>query len=145
MKITVVIDPNRDEEVVLYTHEASPLAEKIKALVQESTNELVGYKDQQIMPLTPADVVCFLTEGGKLFALTDSEKWQLRQRLYEIEAVLGADFVKINQSCIANIKKIDRFEVTLGGALRVIFKNGHRDFVSRRQLKFVKERMGFRL
>ena len=34
--------------------------------------------------------------------------------------------------------------VTLGGSLTVVLKNGYRDYVSRRQLKAVKERMGLR-
>ncbi len=145
MKCTIVIDPTREEEVVIYVRQKTPLAEQIKLLTEESSAALVGYQGQQIVSLLPGDVTCFFTESGKLFALTEKETWQLRQRLYEIEALLGTDFIKINQSCIANVKKIDRFEVSIGGALRVIFKNGHKDFVSRRQLKFVKERMGFRL
>ena len=60
----------------------------------------------------------------------------------QLEEMLDDSFVKINQSCIANIKKIDRFKATVGGSLTVIFKNGHIDYVSRRNLKNVKERLG---
>ena len=56
--------------------------------------------------------------------------------------MLGEGFVKINQSCIANTKKILRFSASISGALQVTFKNGYRDYVSRRQLKTVKKRMG---
>ena len=52
------------------------------------------------------------------------------------------NFIKINKSCIANLKKIKRFDASFGGAMQVTFKNGHTDFVSRRNLKNVKERMG---
>ena len=51
-------------------------------------------------------------------------------------------FIKLNQSCIANKNKIKKFESTIGGALKVIFKNGYIDYISRRELKNVKERMG---
>ena len=51
-------------------------------------------------------------------------------------------FIKINQSCLANKTKIKRFETTIGGALKVVFKNGYIDFISRRELKNVKNRMG---
>ena len=66
-------------------------------------------------------------------------------RLYQLEELLDASFVKINQSSIVNVKKIERFEASIGGALLVILQNGHRDYVSRRQVKAVKERIGFRL
>ena len=53
-----------------------------------------------------------------------------------------ASFIKINQSCLANKKKIKKFEYTIGGSLRVVFKNGYIDYIARRELKNVKERMG---
>ena len=51
-------------------------------------------------------------------------------------------FVRINQSCLGNVRRIARFDASIGGSLMVTFENGHRDYVSRRQLKTVKERMG---
>ena len=73
---------------------------------------------------------------------SSTQKLRLHQRLYELEELGESNLIKINQSCIANTEKIDRFEVSFGGALAVVFKNGHRDYVSRRQLKYVKERIG---
>jgi len=72
-----------------------------------------------------------------------TKTFRLNHRLYQLEERLGTRFLKINQSCLANIQQIQRFDASLAGALLVIFKNGYRDYVSRRQLKTVKERMGF--
>ena len=72
----------------------------------------------------------------------EKEQLYLKQRLYQVEDNLDKDFIKINQSTIANIRMIERFSVSIGGSLQVIFKNGYKDYVSRRQLKSVKERMG---
>ena len=58
--------------------------------------------------------------------------------------MLGDDYLKINQSCIVNIKAIKQFDVSLGGSLMISLKNGYRDYVSRRQVKAVKERIGFK-
>ena len=77
-----------------------------------------------------------------MYALTENEKFKIKSRLYQLEEKLDNNFVKINQSCIANIKKIDRFKATVGGSLTVVFENGYVDFVSRRKLKNVKERLG---
>ena len=84
-------------------------------------------------------------EDGKVFAVTEREKLQVQKRLYRIEEMLDARFVKINQSCIVNVGCIERFEATFGGSLLVILKNGYKDYVSRRQMKTVKERIGFRI
>ena len=66
----------------------------------------------------------------------------IKNRLYQIEEIVDSNFIKINQSCIANINQIKKFDATLGASLLVIFKNGHSDYISRRELKNVKRRLG---
>lgn len=149
MKCHMIVDKDREEAVLLYVHNQTPAAESLKqeidTLLMSRDTELIGYRDKEILRLSPKEVSCFTVEDGKVYALTDTEKYQVKQRLYVLEALLGQDFIKINQSCIANIKKIERFDTSFSGALMVQFKNGHRDYVSRRQLKAVKERIGFKL
>ena len=53
-------------------------------------------------------------------------------------------FIYINQGCLANINLIDRFDASIGGTLLIIFKSGYKDYVSRRQLKKIKERLGIK-
>ncbi len=142
MKLQIVIDPNRDEEIIIYAHEKSSLVCEIEELVKSYSVDLIGYTENETVKLNLNDIYCFFTEDNKVFALTENEKYRLKSRLYQIEESLSDNFVKINQSCIANIKKIDRFKATVGGSLTVVFKNGYVDFVSRRNLKNVKERLG---
>ncbi len=142
MKCTVVIDKAREQEIVIYAHGQSELVSKIQELAKEQSSHIVGYSDGETVLIDKSEVYCFLVEGGKVFALCQNEKLRLKARLYQIEESLSADFVKINQSCIANINKIARFDTSISGTLRVVFKNRHTDYVSRRQLKQVKERLG---
>lgn len=145
MKCKTVIDPRREEEVIIYAHSRTREVEALEAYVQGLSAELLGYGDEgQIIPLRPAEVHCFVVENGKTYALTADERLAVRLPLYAVEKLLddGAGFVKINQSCLANMRQIARFDASIGGALMVTFKNAHRDYVSRRQLKTVKERMG---
>ena len=142
MKLQIVIDPNRDEEIIIYAHKKSPLICEIEELVKNCAVDLIGYTENETVKLNLNDIYCFFTEDNKVYALTENEKYRLKSRLYQLEENLNNNFVKINQSCIANIKEIDRFKATVGGSLTVIFKNGYVDFVSRRNLKNVKERLG---
>ena len=142
MKLQIVIDSNRDEEIIVYAHNKSPLVIEIEELVNSRSVDLIGYAENETVKLNLNDIYCFFTEDNKVYALTENEKYRLKSRLYQLEENLNNNFVKINQSCIANIRKIDRFKATVGGSLTVIFKNGHVDFVSRRNLKNVKERLG---
>ena len=143
MKFRTIIDRSCEEEVVIHAKERSRSVERLEEFVANLDNTLIGYgASREIVRLSPSEVHCFLTEDGKVYALTDTQKLRLHQRLYELEELGESNLIKINQSCIANTEKIDRFEVSFGGALAVVFKNGHRDYVSRRQLKYVKERIG---
>ena len=142
MKCTVVIDPAAEEEVLIRAKQHSTLVEDIETLVRESDTDLIGYRDGEIAPLKLAEIYCFFAEGGKIYAQTVSEKWQVKQRLYALEAMLDHRFVKINQSCIVNVRHIKCFQSSFVGGLTVTLQNGYRDYVSRRQLKSVKERMG---
>ncbi len=144
MKYTLNLDKTREEEIIIFAHEKNELIESIEKLVQNDNLTLIGYKDQQIFKLDIKDVFCFTVEGNKIYAILENNKLQLKQRLYLIEQALDNTFVKINQSCVANIKKIDHFDASISGSLIVVFKNGHRDYVSRRQIKAVKERMGIK-
>lgn len=142
MKCTVITDKSREEEVIVYVHEKNSLSERIEKLAAENVMELVGRNNGESVVLELCNVHYFTVENNKIYALTDKEKLILDYRLYQLEQKLGKNFVKINKSCLANIRKIARFKAEFSGTLKVVFKNGHSDYVSRRQLKNVKERFG---
>lgn len=142
MKCKVVIGTDNEEMVVVYARERTKFVDDIENFVLENSLELVGYKEKSAIILNPHNVYCFVIEDGKTYAVTKDDKFLLKIRLYQVEEILTENFVKVNQSCIANVKKIDRFDATPYGSLNVVFKNGYIDYVSRRQLKIVKERLG---
>ena len=144
MNIKVFIDKEKEEEVLVFAHERNALVNEIERIVQENNLKLVGYKENEASKLKLFDVNCFISENNKVFALTN-EKMQLKLRLYQIEEMLDDNFVKINQSCIANIRQIEKVQATFSGSFQVVFRNGYCDYISRRNLKSVKERLGVRL
>lgn len=141
MKCITTIDKNREEEVLIYAHKRTPLVDEIEKLAG-GENELVGYADREAYKLALSEICCFTVEDNKVYALTRKDKLQVKLRLYQVEEMLDERFVKINQSCIANLKEIRKFDASVSGALTVTFKNGYRDYVSRRNVKNVKERLG---
>lgn len=142
MKFTLILDKDRDEEIIIYAHEKNELVSKIEKLTEESPPDLTGYRDKVGVILNPNEIYCFIAQGNKVYAVTEKEKLQMKIRLYKIEEYELDSFVKINQSCIANLNKIARFDTSVSGTLKVVFKNGYTDYVSRRNLKNVKERLG---
>lgn len=144
MDIKIFIDKTRPEEVLVYSHEKNELIHEIERLVASNNFELIGYKNNEARKINLLNVNCFISEDNKIFALSN-EKFQLKSRLYQIEDLLDENFIKINQSCIANIRQIEKVQATFSGSIFVIFKNGYKDYISRRNLKKVKERLGVKL
>ena len=142
MKCYTYIKENEEERVLIYAHDRTRLVEDIESLVLSSEIDLTGSYDSEIIKIDINDVVCFISDNNKVFALIGDKKYQIKYRLYQIEELNLNMFIKINQSCLANKTKIKKFETTIGGALKVVFKNEYIDFISRRELKNVKKRMG---
>ena len=142
MKVKVVIDPTRDEEVIIFTHQRTPLVEEIERLVLDKPLELLGFSDEETVVLEYVKVFRFTVENGKTYAYTEDKCYRIKQRLYQIEEQAPDHFIRIHQSCLANLRGIARFEASYSGTLRVVFKNGDVDYVSRRNVRHVKERLG---
>ena len=146
MKYTLNIDKEHEEEIQIFAHSKNDLIFAIEKLILSSDSQhapIIGYMGGDAVMIKTEDVYCFYLEDKKLYAILENDKLRLKMRLHEIEDKLSSDFIKINQSAIANINKISRFSVSHGATLKVHFKNGHIDYVSRRQVKFIKERLGF--
>ena len=142
MKLKIFIDKDHEEEVIVYTRRRTELVSAIEKLVNQSDISLTGFSENEAVPLTADEVFCFISENGKVYAVTEKEKLLIRQRLYQLEENLSENFLKINQSCLANVKKIARFDTSISGNLTVRFKNGYTDYVSRRNIRNIKERFG---
>ncbi|MBR2343551.1 MAG: LytTR family transcriptional regulator [Clostridia bacterium] len=144
MKCTVIIDKEREPEVVVYAPERSETVLKIMAAC-EDTRELFGYEGESAVRLEVGTVSAFISEGDRVYALVGTRRLAVRERLYVLLERYGGDFLRINQSCLGNVSQIERFTVSFGGMLAVKFKNGYTDYVSRREIKKVKERIGLKL
>lgn len=142
MKFSLRIDPEREEEIVIYAQENRAIFADIQRLLAAEETPLVGYEGEHIVVLKPKKISCFVSGDDKVFAICGEHRYLVKKRLYQLEEQLGRDYMKINQSCLANISQISRFSASIGGSLEVVFRDGYRDYVSRRELKKVKERMG---
>lgn len=142
MKCTVVIDKEREEEIVIYLKKPNEISGKIQSLADNATPTLFGYCNDEVVSLDIDEVFCFAVQEGRVYAFTKDSRLFVKQRLYLLEEQFGHRFLKINQSCMVAPDKIARFDTSVGASLRVTLKNGYCDYVSRRQIKVVKKRMG---
>lgn len=144
MKCELIIDELGEEKVIIYARKKSDVTDRIAAFVEAQSVDLIGFSEREAVKLKASDIFCFTVDDGKVYALSTIGKWHVKQRLYLLESTFAEEFVKINQSCLVNLSKIKSFEVGFSGAMRVILENGYKDYVSRRQLKLVKTKVGLK-
>lgn len=142
MKCQTIIGKNHEEEVIIYAYQRNEVVREIEKIAASDEMSIIGKKEDTIIKINPLSVTCFMSYGNKVYAYIKEEKYQINLKLYKLEEILEDIFIKINQSCIANIKKILSFSATIGGSLQVNFDNGIIDYISRRELKNVKRRIG---
>ena len=141
MKFRLIIDKDKDEEVVITARERSPLIDEIEALISKHVDRIPGYTEDDIKMLAISDIECVTVLDGKTYAIdSNNQRYRLKGRLYELESALPASFIRINKSALANEHALDRFAVAYTGAVDAVFKCGYREYVSRRCFAQIKRR-----
>lgn len=145
MDFKLIIDPDKNEQVVVTAHRNSQQIEEIKALAMGKPSKecISGYdpQDEEYRILKIQDVNLFYVDDGKTFASVERGRdYIVKTSLKELEEDLPSSFERINKSSIANWDKIRSFKVRLTGAVYAVFENGVCEDISRRCFAELKRR-----
>ena len=142
MKFKLIIDKEKEDEVVITAQKRTALIDEIEMLISKYTDRIPGYTDDNVKMLSVAQIECVSVLDGKTYAIDSANcRYRLKQRLYELEAQLPSSFIRINKSALANESALDRFAVTVAGSVDAVFKCGYREYVSRRCFAQIKRRL----
>lgn len=144
MKLKVNIDSNLTENAVYI--DAIEMSSDINCLIKyvqsiDATKVLNGKLGDHIYRVNLAEVYRVFTENKVVKMETETKKFVLNKRLYEIEAIINHHFIKISKSEIINIHYLDHLSMTTTGQIKIFFKNDIVTYSSRRYLKSIKERL----
>ena len=144
MQVEIKLDDSCTEpKIVIYT---ASMSEDVQTIVHTLTDSplqiLFGKQGEKIQPLIQENLIRVYAAGGKVFAVTDSGEYTLRQRLYELESRLPlSQFVRISNSEIINLRKVDHFDLNFAGTICVKLSNGSTTYVSWRYVSKLKKRL----
>ena len=126
--------------VVIYTEKVTPEIEKLVEILQNyNKHSILGYSNEEIYLLNEEEIETFYTQQGKIFARIEGKEYQIKKRIYELEEILPKYYIRISNSEIVNFRKIEKLDMSISGTICLIFKNGEQTYVSRRQIKVIKE------
>ena len=143
MKYKLIIDNEREEEIIAVVRAPSALTEQIENLVRSYSGAdcMMGYRDEEIRKLSFGEIECITVLDRKVIAIdTDGRKYRIQGRLRELEDSLPSYFIRINKSTLANEHRILRFDAAFSGGVDAVFQCGYREYVSRRCFAEIRRR-----
>lgn len=142
MKISLNIDDRFTEtKVIIEANKMDkPIQDMLDFLKERELEFLIGKDGDMQHIIKPTDIHYFHAENNAVIAVTTDGNFILKEKLYELEAILPArKFIRLSKSVIGNLHEMSRFEASFNGTLCVYFKSGKKEYVSRMYVKTIKE------
>ncbi|KRK86574.1 response regulator [Levilactobacillus koreensis JCM 16448] len=142
LKIRVEVDDQlKEPEVTIRTPNDVDVDQIVKAIeAAEATAARMTFSQRgKNYQVALRDVLFFEAADHQVMVHTATDVFLTRQRLYELEAVLPANFLRVSKSAILNCDQVFSLTKSVTGNL-VKFQNSHKQlYVSRRFYKGLKE------
>ncbi|MDD4095699.1 MAG: LytTR family DNA-binding domain-containing protein [Oscillospiraceae bacterium] len=91
------------------------------------------YKGEQQYFLSFSEILFFETEDEKVIAHTATDAYETKQRLYELESMLPASFVRVSRSTIANVTHIFSIQRGLTRVSHITFRGSYKEVYASRK------------
>jgi DNA-binding LytR/AlgR family response regulator len=147
LKIQLSINSALEEtEIHIYAKEYNEQVERLMKQLQAAqvtqATVLDGYLQQEIHLLKIGDIYSIYVEDSKVFLQTEEQEYESKRKLYELEAQLAKDFVRVNKSMLVNVHKIASIGMGKIGTTQLVLDNDTSIHVSRKYLKELKNHLG---
>lgn len=125
MKIQIQLDSQCEEPEILIRTAAvtAEIRELVEKLSEKRSDSVVGYDADSAVLLEKSQIIRIYGASQKVYAQTPQGKFCLRQRLYELEQLLGEKtFVRISKSEIINLHFVRRLDLGITGTIGMQLK-----------------------
>ena len=128
MKIRIEIVPPEEEEIIIRVSELNQIV--------SGKSTLALYKNDAQFFVELNQILFFETDESGVCAHTAKEVFETRSKLYELEEILPASFMRVAKSTILNVNHVYSITRNLTASSEVEFKNTHKKvYVSRNYYK----------
>ncbi len=146
MKVTFEKTPKLSKpEVVVKAATLDEEVDRILTTLKQLQPDMIGRKDDKKYILKVVDILYFESVDDKVFAYTSKDSFEIKSRLYEIEAMLSTyRFTRISISRIINLNAIIAFKSSLNGRMEARLTNDEWLEISRTFVPHLKTMLGGR-
>ena len=138
-------DPGRRDIDVLFT--SSEVDNQVAVLMNRvadplSTTWEVRDSEGASVTLSEDDIITISVDSKRLRIVADDGVYWLKMPLQDAERSLNPSmFLRVSRYEIVNLRKVQRFDFTITGTLRVEMEDGTETWASRRFIPTIKERL----
>lgn len=145
MRVELKIDANCEEAfAVIHTSKLTPaLQAAIEILENDQPRPLLtAQAEDKIFVIDPDMIVVICTEGRSLIMYDMKKaKFVLNKPLYELQQLLGINFIRISKSALINSRFIHHVKASMNGTMEVVMKNGITETITRSYRQQFKKRL----
>lgn len=142
MKIDIDINKRYEEiQVILRSNEMNDETIEILEKLKTTKNKyILGKSDKKVYIVDVKDIYFFYSENQKVFVETEDFRYEVDERLYEIEENFkNTSFIRVSKFSIVNLKKVKNIDMSFSGNLTINFINGKKESISRRYISKIKD------
>ena len=148
LKIKLEINPDcKETEVTIYAAKMNAEIEKLYKMLQDgekNLNQIEGFKDNISYYLDLSEILFFETDSKVVMAHTAKNAYQVKYKLYELEEILGSNFMRVAKSTILNLDQIHAITRSISNC-QIQFQNSYKTvYVSRHYYRDLRNRLNER-
>jgi DNA-binding LytR/AlgR family response regulator len=144
MKITIQdIGPGEEEEIIVRCRSLDEALLRMIHELKTRRGKFTVTDNDKIRQVDAGDIYYFEAVDNKVFLYLEQEVFEIRYKLYEIEAQYqNTDFFRASKSVIINLSKVRQFAPDFGGRFEAQMMNGEKLMISRQYVPGLKKRLG---
>lgn len=138
VRIQTIEDENAEQVIIECVRQTADIID-IKNYIAAKGATLSGTLNERLYQLRLKDVFYFEAVGEKVFAYTEKDVYELKSRLYELEASYkDKHFIRCSKSVVLNLMKIQSLSPALSGRFTAHMKNNENIIISRQYVSQLK-------
>ena len=143
MKVEIrQIGQTEEENAVISVHTMTDSVRSAADLLENQCRTIPVVSEGKTMMCRTDQIYYIESVDKRSFVYTKAGCYETKYRLYELEELLDARFLRCAKAMIINIRKIRSVKGELNGRMRAEMLNGEQIIISRGYVKELKERLG---
>ncbi|MCQ2598340.1 MAG: LytTR family transcriptional regulator [Treponema sp.] len=144
MKITILDkqNPSEEDEIIVKCDSLDDEIIRLLNALKNGKTKLSLYKDSKIVLIDDSEVLYFESVDDRVFAYTTNQVYESRQKLYQLETELPANFLRASKAIIVNVNEIENLAPDFNGRIEAKLTNGCKIIFSRMYVPVLKKHLG---